>query len=201
MPFASGTYFNNTLIFGNCPENQTGIARIITSADGLTWNTLYSANVTSADVRWNLFTTHPRGSIFGTMKTGYSYQIKDIPPAPPPPPPTPEPTVTPTPPSPTDPTMPTYSPNPAPSSTTYTITIPLSTNPTPSPKPKPTSTPQTTTTATPTPKPTSTPPAPTLTTIANSPSIEVYVPWIFFVVLVTGSLLFAALLKKSHKRQ
>lgn len=136
MPFVSGMVFNNSLVFADTAEAQDGTTRIVTSVDGVNWVVLNSMSVLSTDNRWNFLTVHPRSNIiFGTMKAGYTYQIKDVPPITP----APTPTATPTP-------SPTPSPTPQPTPT-----------PTPSPSPTPSETPQPTPETTPTPDATPTP--------------------------------------------
>jgi hypothetical protein len=183
MPFMSGAYFNNTLVFGNCAEIQNGVTRVVASVDGVNWNVLASSNIAVSDDRWNMFTIHPRsGIIFATLKNGYAYQIKDGSSTPNPTPtptatptPTPTPTIPPTPtptatPKPTPPPTPTPSPSPSPTAT------PISTPTlTPTPEPTATQTPTSTPppTATPTPSPTATPtPSPQATTsaVASKPT-------------------------------
>jgi hypothetical protein len=184
MPFIAGTYFNNVLVFTNCAEIQNGVTRIITSTDGLTWTVVTSSSITTSDDRWNHLTINPRsGILFGTLKSGSAYQIKDSSQTTPTPTPTstPEPTLKPTPsptlqptPTPTATPEPTPqptalpTPNPTPQATPEPTSIPT---PAPTPiapteAPRPTSTPTSISQITPTPtsKPTSTPtPKPTLT--------------------------------------
>jgi hypothetical protein len=180
MPFISGVLFNGSLVFGNCAEIQNGTTRVVTSVDGLNWNVLASTNILSTELRWNVFTTHPRSAIFTTLKGGFSYQILDMGPQPTPssspissPTPTPTSTITPTPaasPTPTQTPTPTPTPSPTPTPQPTEIATPTPTEtptytqspitaPTPQPtaKPiinKPTPTPTPTPTATPTPIPT-----------------------------------------------
>jgi hypothetical protein len=165
MPFISGVLFNGSLVFGNCAELQNGTTRVVSSLDGVKWNILISTNILSIEPRWNILTTHPRSSIFATLKSGFSYQIVDMGPQPTPsaspipsptptPTPMPTPTLTPTPtiePSPTP--QPTEPPTPASTQTpTYTqspITAPTTQptvkhkidKPTPTPIPTPTANP------------------------------------------------------------
>jgi hypothetical protein len=230
MPFVSGMFFNNSLVFGNTAEAQNGTSRIVTSADGLNWSVLNSSSVLSTDNRWNFFTVHPRsGMIFGSMKTGYPYLIKDVAPTVTPSPtpnpsPSPSPSPTPTPkPSPTATPSPTPSPSPSPTPSPTpepTPTATLSPEPTLSPTPQPTSKPTSNTPvsspapkpkATPTPKPTL--PAPTITptkpaTPSPTPSrtgsaltLDMYSQAIIIATVTTGgTLLLTALLKRKQNK-
>ena len=213
MPFVSGTFFNNSLVFANSAEAQNGTARIVTSTDGSNWAVLNSSNVLSTDNRWNFLTLHPRsGMIFGTMKTGFTYQIKDVVPTvtpTPTPSPTSQPTPTPSPtptetPSPTPQPTPTSSPNPTPSPTPQSTSIPTSNTPISSTAPKPKATP----TPKPTPpQPTPTPKAPFMPTTTPSQTdnsahtIDMYSQAAIIATVVTGgTLLLTALLKRKQNK-
>lgn len=197
MPFISGAFFNNSLFFANCGEAQTGTSRIVTSADGVNWNVLYSSSVTTSDIRWNFFTTNPRsGIIFGTIKAGYPYLIKDVAPMPtatPTPSPSPTPTATPDPTVEPTPTTPPPSTQPIDTSTnTQTSSTSTRQNtPTQTPKPKAQNTPTT--------QPTPPLATPTPTTIvptvspSTEPSIANYLSvnslsFAFIAVIIVGTL-------------
>ncbi len=225
MPFMSGALFNNTLLFANCAESQNGVSRVVASADGLNWNVLAYANVAASDNRWNMLTVHPRsGVIFATLKNGYSYQIKDAPPAPPP---SPTPTVTPTPaptpiPTPAPTPEPTATPTPTPAPTAAPTENPPITN-TPNPttqtttsaisnKPDPTRTPKPTATPTSTPPPATVKPTPIQNqTESHLPSatplrfnsvanVNVYELAIISSVMIGGFLLSVVVMKKHRDR-
>ena len=170
MPFISGIFFNGSLVFGNCAEIQNGTTRVVSSLDGVNWNVLSATSILSTEPRWNIFTSHPRGGVFATLKTGFSYQIVDSAAQPTP---SPSPTITPTPnppliptPSPTPSPVPTPTPTPTPSPTQTLTPTPQPTEPpTPEPTQTPTSTqnPITAPTTQPTAKPITNKPTPTPT--------------------------------------
>lgn len=199
MPFISATVMANTLVFANCGENFNGVSRVVTSTDGVNWKVIRAQYINYVtDNRWNFLTESPRsGIIFGTIKTGENYQIRDVSPTPTPSPsPTPSPTPAPTPTSTPSPT-----PTPTPSSTPQPTEPPPTPTATPTPTPSPTPTPEPTASPIPqtlnnsptepplikqTPKPTASPlPSPTQPvsspSLSPSPTVVPVRPGVFFV--------------------
>ncbi|MDR1993857.1 MAG: hypothetical protein LBQ98_10295, partial [Nitrososphaerota archaeon] len=128
MPFISGIQFSGAIVFANCAEVQSGITRVVSSVDGITWNVVISSSIGVSDDRWNHFTINPRSdAIFGTLKPGFVYQIKNNPSTTPTPTPTPTTTVSPS----TSPS-PSASPSPSPSPTASPTAAPTA-SPTASP--------------------------------------------------------------------
>ena len=182
MPFISGLSFANMLIFANSAEAVNGVSRVVSSTNGSTWNVIKSQALSyTVDNRWNFLTTHPRkGIVFGTIRNGETYQIKDVTPLP-------SPTIQPTPnytPMPTPHPTPTLTPKPRPS--------PSPSPPTPTASPIPILTP---TKQPATPSPTST------QAVGSTFKIDSYFAGVIAaVVIMGGTLLTTALMKRKHKK-
>ncbi len=176
MPFMSATTLGNALIFANSAEIVNGVSRIVASGDGSTWTVLKNQTlIGSTDNRWNFLTLHPRsGIVYGTIKTGETYKIIDVPP---PPPPTPEPT--------------SYTPRPS--------TVASTPTPRPTHKPAPTPTPTATPSPTPTPQPTIIPTVKPTQAISSSFKIDQYSVSAIAVIAIMGSVaVMTALLKRKQ---
>ncbi len=175
MPFMSATTLGDALIFANSAELLNGISRVVASVDGSTWTVLKNQTlISNTDNRWNFLTIHPRsGTVYGTIKTGETYKIIDVPP---PPPPTPEPT--------------TYAPRPS--------TVASTPTPRPSRTPAPTPTLTPTPTATPTQQPTILPsssPTPSQA-ISSTFKIDQYSLSAIIVIAITSSVAIITVLLK-----
>jgi len=179
MPFISATTLGDALIFANSAEIVNGVSRVVASVDGSTWTELKNQTlISSTDNRWNFLTIHPRnGTVYGTIKTGETYKIIDVPP---PPPPTPEPTA--------------YVPR---SSTVASTQKPL---PSKTPAPTPTPTPTLTPTPTPTQQPTILPSSPPSQAISSTFKIDQYSLTAIVAIAITSSVTIITVLFKRKQR-
>jgi hypothetical protein len=182
MPFMSAVTLGETLIFANSAEVFNGVSRVVASVDGSNWTVIKNQTLTcNPDNRWNFLTTHPRnGIVYGTIKTGESYKIIDVPP---PPPPTPEPT--------------SYV------HTSMSSNVVSKTTPRPSKTPTPTRTPTPTPTVTPMPTTTAQPtnfPSPTTSqAVIGAFKIDQYVLNALIAVAITCSVAVITVLFKKRK--
>jgi hypothetical protein len=178
LPFISAIRFNQSLVFSSTVEFTVGTARIISSADGLTWSTIKAVNYTSVQHHCNMLTSNPNDVLVGSDGVNANYRIANIP----------DPVVTSTP-------TPSYSPSPTPTITSISI-IPSAT-PKPSTTPNPTATPSTEPSATPTATPTS--PAPTAQTqsIFNF-DVSAAIIIVAVVIIIAGSI---TVIRKSRNRK
>ncbi len=132
LPFFSATGFDNSMLFSSTVEFSNGVVRILSSKDGVTWTTIKTGSLTTAQHHANKLTSNPKGIMFGSDGVNANFAFVEDQPAPTP---TPTPSATPEPsPTPTIAPTPTSAQAPAPTSK------PKST-PSPTPKPAPTATP------------------------------------------------------------
>jgi hypothetical protein len=203
MPFISGIYFDNALVFGNCGEAQNGTSRVVVSVDGLNWNIVGSVGTSIADIRWNAFTIHPKDTIYTTFKTGNSIQVMNVQPTP-----TPAPSASPAPTAePTD--QPTITPPEASTSTsssaTQTINSPNSA-PQATPKPavkSPAKTPTPNQTAEPTPMPLNPTPLQSVSPTSlqnNAATVGGYWEFAVIAMAVMGGITFSTIVLKKRRK-
>ena len=122
LPFISACWYNHTLFFSSSVEFTGGTARIISSTDGLTWNTIKTVSYTPINHHCNMLTSNPKDVMVSSDGPNANFVVLTEPDPAPTPSPTPAPTPTTTP-------SPTASPKPS---------LPPTKEPVPTPTPIPT---------------------------------------------------------------